>query len=94
MAEIFNIHIEGSSRMTREEFLDALYHADRTKDYVAVMAHRSEHSLLCEQATHWALYHLGLFRSHTESVDLNWPQKWYEKIGYFIFGNIALIFYR
>ena len=38
-----------------------------------VTANRSNYSLSCEWAVHNALYKLGLFRSHTKDVDLNYP---------------------
>lgn len=92
---VYNIHIEGSSRMSRGEFLSALpakpYH--RIDEFV-VMTYRSECSLLREWAAHKLLYQCHILRSHTESVDLNYPQAWYIRLGYLIVGGIALIFYR
>ena len=47
---------------------------------------RSIFSLLCEWKTHNRLYYLGLWKSRTKDVDLNYPLKWYMKILYFICG--------
>ena len=38
-----------------------------------VTANRSNYSLSCEWTVHNALYKLGLFRSRTKDVDLNYP---------------------
>lgn len=55
---------------------------------------RSYKSLDREWATHTLFYDLHLFRSHTKDVDLNYPQKLWEVIGYGIVGRIALIFIK
>ena len=88
-----NIHIEGSSAMSRKEFLAALEAAPHDIGYVAVRYRRSTRSLLREWAAHKLLWQLHIFRSHTESVDLDWPQAWYFRLGYFVIGGLALIFY-
>ena len=89
-----NIHIEGSSKMSRAEFLTALLAAPHTEDYYAVWAHRCEASLLREWAAHKLLWQLHIFRSHTESVDLDWPQPVWMRIAYFVVGGVALLFYK
>ncbi len=80
--------------MSRQEFLGALHDADHTQEYLEVTSHRSECSMLREWAAHKLLWSLHILRSHTESVDLEYPQKWYMALGYFVMGGIALIFYR
>ena len=55
---------------------------------------RSYFSLEMEWATHNFLYMLHIARSHTKDVDLNYPQKWYEAIFYFVFGIIGWIFIK
>ena len=52
---------------------------------------RSVNSLCREWAVHNWAYSLGIKRDKTEDVDLNFEQKWYEKLGYFIIGSIALL---
>lgn len=90
-----SIHIEGSSRMSRADFLAALpakpFH---TIEAALVMTCRSTRSLLREWAAHKLLYQLHILRSHTESVDLDYPQRLSVRIAYRIVGGIALIFYR
>ena len=50
---------------------------------------RSDCSLCHEWAIHNALYCLGIARSHTKDVDLNYPQKWYVTFAYNFFGAIV-----
>ena len=53
---------------------------------------RSYCSLELEWAAHNFLFMLGLFKSHTESVDLNYPQRWWVTLGYWIVGAVGWIF--
>lgn len=52
---------------------------------------RSESSLRREWASHNLAYMLNIRRDKTADVDLNFEQKWYEKLGYFIIGSIAML---
>ena len=45
---------------------------------------RSRRSMRREWTTHNGLYSLGLFRSHTKDVDINYPQPLWEKAAYAI----------
>ena len=57
-----------------------------------VTANRSNYSLSCEWAVHNALYKLGLFRSRTKDVDMEYPCRleWL----YIILGSIIYPFVR
>ena len=81
--------------MSRADFLAALpakpFH---TIEAALVMTCRSTRSLLREWAAHKLLYQLHILRSHTESVDVDYPQRLSVRIAYRIVGGIALIFYR
>lgn len=98
-----NIHIEGSSRMSRGEFLAALpaYREqlvleERKWDIISfdlVRNNRTTRSLLREWAAHKLCYALHIFRSHTEAVDLDWPQPWYMRLAYWLVGGFALLLY-
>ena len=81
--------------MSRADFLAALpakpFH---TIEAALVMTCRSTRSLLREWAAHKLLYQLHILRSHTESVDLDYPQRLSVRIAYRIVGGIAVIFYR
>lgn len=57
-----------------------------------VTANRSNYSLSCEWAVHNALYKLGLFRSRTKDVDMEYPCRleWL----YIVLGSIIYPFVR
>ena len=86
-----NIHIAHSYEYSKNSFDDVFSFLRKTYPTNAVLINRSNYSLSCEWAVHNLLYSLHMFRSHTADVDLSYPQKWYEKIGYFIIGSIALL---
>jgi hypothetical protein len=44
-----------------------------------------------EWAAHNLLWDLNIYRSRTKDIDLNYPQKWYVRLGYFILGSFALL---
>lgn len=48
---------------------------------------RSINSLIREWRSHNLLYKLGIARKRTKDVDLDYPQKWYYTIAYFM-GSI------
>ena len=52
---------------------------------------RSDNSIKREWAAHNWAYSLGIKRDKTADVDLNFEQKWYVKLGYFVVGSIALL---
>ena len=64
----------------------------RTDEPNEVTSNRSNYSLSCEWAVHNALYRLGLFRSRTKDVDLNYPCRleWL----YIVLGSIIYPFVR
>ena len=64
----------------------------RAKEPNEVTANRSNYSLSCEWAVHNALYKLGLFRSQTKDVDMEYPCRrgWL----YIILGSIIYPFVR
>lgn len=45
---------------------------------------RSLKSLIREWKSHNFLYKMGLYKSRTKDVDLDYPQQWYHRLGYFI----------
>ena len=55
---------------------------------------RSRFSLKTEWACHNFLYNIGFKRNRTKDVDLNFPQKLYEKIIYPIAGVIFWVFIK
>ena len=51
---------------------------------------RSVNSLRREWAVHNWAYSLGIKRDKTADVDLDFEQKWYVKLAYFLAGTVAL----
>ena len=54
---------------------------------------RTLKSYLREWCGHNLLYKFNIVKDRTKDVDLNFPNKWYEEIGYFILNIIYEIFY-
>ena len=55
---------------------------------------RTRSSMKLEWATHNGLYNLKYKRERTKNADLNYPQKWYAKIGYFFGGCMFWLFIK
>ena len=52
---------------------------------------RSEGNIRREWAAHSLAFNLGIRRDKTEDVDLEFEQRWWMSLFYFIVGNIALL---
>lgn len=52
---------------------------------------RSESSIKREWAAHNWAYSLGINKGNTADADINFEQKWYVRLAYFIVGSIALL---
>lgn len=88
-----NIHIQDSYKYSKYIMRSTLQiYKDQFKEYDVFK--RSITSMVLEWATHNMLYNLNIQRHRTKDVDIDFPQKWYYKIGYSIFGIIALIFIK
>lgn len=95
-----NIHIEDSYAVSKKDFEKVL--ADREweayehciESEIGVFENRSKFSLKTEWAAHNACYALGIERERTKDVDLQIPQKWYEKIGYPVVGCLVWLFIK
>ncbi|MBQ0053516.1 MAG: hypothetical protein KBS89_03555 [Bacteroidales bacterium] len=86
-----NIHIEDSAEVSKDCF-GAVF-VKLSQDYPdCEIWNRSRRSLILEWSAHNFLYTLHIARSHTKDVDLNYPQKLWEKILYPIVGGIGWIF--
>jgi hypothetical protein len=85
-----NIHINNSCNYEKSSF-DIVFQYLRDKYPTnQVLLNRKDRSLAKEWATHNLLYNMRIARDHTKDLDLNWPQKWYVKLGYCIVGTVAL----
>ena len=67
-----NIRIENGYLVKGRAFGFVL-NSIRTDEPNEVTSNRSNYSLSCEWAVHNALYKLGLFRSRTKDVDMEYP---------------------
>ena len=85
-----NIHIENSYRITTRKLITDIIEFIYEKYSNEVTKNRSKSSCVNEWIAHNNLYKLGLFKSHTVSVDINYPQKWYIPIIYKLLSLIVL----
>lgn len=91
-----NIHIENSHNVeipiVMDEILSMLRKevddADITID--TPLNHRSNASLIREWVAHNNLYILGYEQERTKNCDLDYPQKWYVKVAYWLLSRIVL----
>lgn len=86
----YNIHIENSYIIDdKKDILDTLNFI-KTNYTCKVMEKRSIKSLYKEWVAHNNLYKLGLWKEHTISVDLDYPQSIKYKIAWFLLSIIRL----
>lgn len=85
-----NIHIENSYEIRNPFTMNDILNEIRKQYESDVLLYRSNWSLIREWITHNNLYILGYKREQTKDVDLNYPQKWYHKLGYF-FGSLIIL---
>ena len=88
-----NIHLESSFKVRKEDFEREL-NAIRAQYPDSLVWNRSMESLKREWAAHNALHALGIFRSRTAHMDLNWPQPWLTRLGYALLGRLAWPFIK
>lgn len=86
-----NVHIRNSCDVPKGRFDRELWHLRILYPSCQVFR-RSQWSLRMEWATHNALYRLGIQRSRTKDVDLNYPQKWWVRAAYSVAGPIVWLF--
>jgi hypothetical protein len=88
-----NIHVELSFRVRKDDFEGELK-ALREQHPESQVWNRSMDSLKREWATHNAFHAMGIFRSRTAHMDLNWPQPWYIRLGYAVIGKVVWPFIK
>lgn len=90
-----NIHIKDSYKLHKKSEMLSIINEIRSRysEDECLPLKRTNKSLLNEWAAHNLVYDLHMFRSHTKDVDLDYPQKWYFTVGYFIFGNLYRMFH-
>ena len=88
-----NIQLKDSIEVRKKDFERELL-AIREQHPECGVWNRSIRSLKLEWAAHNALHKFGIFRSRTLDTDLNWPQKWFFRIGYTVGGFLVWPFIR
>ena len=88
-----NIHLESSFLVSKADFERELL-AMRERHPESQVWNRSIESLKHEWATHNAFHAMGIFPNRTGHMDLNWPQPWFVRLGYAIFGRLAWPFIK
>ena len=88
-----NINIKNSCEISKKSFQNIINEI-RSKFVNSVLQNRSDYSLKMEWAAHNFLYNLGIQKSRTKDVDLNYPQNWREKLLYNVLGPIAWLLIR
>ena len=88
-----NIHFDSSFRVRKDDFEEELK-ALREQHPESQVWNRSVESLKREWATHNAFHAMGIFRSRTAHMDLNWPQPWYVRLGYAVIGKVVWPFIK
>ena len=73
---VTNCRIEDSCRIPKEQFAEALWMLRHREVWCQALWLRSLKDLEAEWGVHNVLYRLGLSRSRTKDVDLNYPQQW------------------
>lgn len=78
-----NIHVVDSYKINSTATMRKVLKAMRkAHPHNPVLQHRSDHSLLAEWWLHNLAYKMGVLRSHTRDVDMNYPLMFVEKICY------------
>lgn len=84
-----NIHIPDSYKVRNVNTMRAVLLREKAlHPDCEVFKHRTTESLVREWRAHNRLYRLGIFKNRTKDVDLEWPQTWWMKVGYFILGAL------
>lgn len=91
-----NIHIENSHDVELPIIMDEILTLLRKEvDDTGIttdtpLNHRSNKSMIREWIAHNNLYILGYEVERTKNVDLNYPQKWYVKVAYWLLSRMVL----
>jgi len=88
-----NLHLVDSYKISKNRF-DGELNRIRGIHPSSQVWKRKRYAMKLEWATHNGLYALGIKRDHTKDVDINYPQKWYAKIGYFFVGCCVWLFIK
>ena len=89
-----NLHIADSYQIPGRDFREVLkdIHIENPDSFL--FKARGVCGMCLEWATHNFLYKIGYQRERTRDVDIDYPQKWYYKVGYAIAGALVWPFIR
>lgn len=88
-----NIQLKSSYEVKKADFERELL-AMREQHPECLVWNRSIKSLKLEWAAHNAFHALGVLRKKTADTDLNWPQGWLTRVGYWIAGRVGWMFIK
>ena len=88
-----NIQLKSSYEVSKDDFERELA-VIREQHPDCLVWNRSIKSLKLEWAAHNAFHALGIFKSKTADVDLDWPQNWLFRIGYAVAGAVVWPFIK
>lgn len=82
----YNIQIENSFKVSKSDFEPIINQIKNDLPDHPVSKNRSLKSIKKEWAVHNLLYKLGIARTRTKDLDINYPLKSWESFVYFVFG--------
>lgn len=88
-----NIQLKSSFEVRKEDFERELL-SMREAHPESLVWNRSIKSLKREWAAHNAFHAMGVFRKQTADVDLDWPQGWLMRGGYWVVGAVVWPFIK
>lgn len=88
-----NIQLKSSYEVKKADLERELL-AMREQHPECLVWNRSIKSMKLEWAAHNAFHALGILRRKTANTDLNWPQGWLTKVGYWIAGRVVWPFIK
>ena len=79
-----NVHINRSCEIRKKDFQSSLLNIKELYPNCKVFINRTLCSLKFEWVCHNFLYQLHIARERVESVDLNWPLRWWVELLYHV----------
>lgn len=89
-----NLTIYDSYKVSKKKFKPFLKKVKNENPNVTLFKERKIWHMCLEWATHNFFHKLKIEEDRTKNCDLNYPQKWYIKLGYIIMGCIGWIFIK
>ena len=84
-----DVKIVDSCTVSKHDFQGVLQRTFDVYPDSVVLKNRKWWHIKLEWSTHNFLFSIGMWRSHTKDVDINYPMKWYEKLAYLLVGPIC-----